>query len=155
VPARRLGTTRSLRRRLPRAGLSTKIAYRYGKPVNAASVALLRDGKVLLIQRAFEPLAGLWTLPGGRSEPGEQPEVTAIREIREELGLQISGLWPVTEMVVGGSWRLAVFATRTFRGVLRTSDEVADWRWVTADAVARLDTTPGLAQVLALASGNS
>jgi 8-oxo-dGTP diphosphatase len=119
---------------------------------NAASVALLRDGRVLLIQRAFEPLAGLWTLPGGRAEPGERPEETAIREIREELGLLISDLWPVTEIVVGHVWRLAVFATDVLAGELTPSKEIADWRWVTAETAAHLDTTPGLAEVLTLAS---
>jgi 8-oxo-dGTP diphosphatase len=119
---------------------------------NAASVALLRDGQVLLIQRAFEPLAGMWTLPGGRSEPGERPEETAIREIREELGLLISDLWPVTEIVVGQVWRLAVFATDVLAGELAPSNEIADWRWVAADATGGLDTTPGLAEVLTLAS---
>ena len=52
----------------------------------AASVALLRRGDVLLIQREREPFGGLWTLPGGRLEPGESAEDCAVREIRGRAG---------------------------------------------------------------------
>ena len=62
---------------------------------NAASVALVRDGKVLLIKRAYAPYQHLWTLPGGRIEPGESIEQCAIREVAEEVGLTIRNPRPV------------------------------------------------------------
>ena len=55
----------------------------------AASVAIFDADTVLLIRRAFAPLAGVWTLPGGRAEPGESAETCARREIEEELGLAL------------------------------------------------------------------
>ena len=61
-------------------------------PPNAASVAIVREGKVLLIKRAYAPYQHLWTLPGGRIEPGETIEQCAIREIAEELGLTIRNI---------------------------------------------------------------
>ena len=74
---------------------------------NAASVALVDGNRVLLIQRAREPYAGLWTLPGGRLERGETAEVGAARELNEELGIRASGLLPVTQLTVGeGQFRL-------------------------------------------------
>ncbi|HVW93411.1 MAG TPA: NUDIX domain-containing protein [Devosia sp.] len=116
---------------------------------NAASVAMLQDGRVLLIRRALEPLRGLWTLPGGRREPGESIEETAIREVREELGLDVADLVPVLAMPVAGRFRLQVFAAATFGGAITPSPEIAGWQWVAPDELAGLETTPGLADVLA------
>lgn len=116
---------------------------------NAASVALLAESRVLLICRAFAPYAGLWTLPGGRREPRESIEATAIREVEEELQIVISDLLPVLTMPPFMHFRLQVFASRNFSGTIVASDEVAAWRWVQAHEVAALETTPGLSDVIA------
>jgi 8-oxo-dGTP diphosphatase len=57
-----------------------------------AAVALLNEeGKVLLAKRPpGRPLAGLWEFPGGKVDPGEDPETTLIRELMEELGIEIA-----------------------------------------------------------------
>src|SRR6476661_6346569 len=48
------------------------------------------DGRVLLTERpAGKPMAGLWEFPGGKVETGEHPEVTLIRELKEELGIEV------------------------------------------------------------------
>ena len=47
------------------------------------------DGRVLIAQRPEgKPMAGLWEFPGGKVEPGETPEETVVRELREELGIE-------------------------------------------------------------------
>ena len=49
------------------------------------------DKRVLIAQRPEgKTLAGLWEFPGGKVEPGERPEVTLIRELREELGIEVA-----------------------------------------------------------------
>jgi 8-oxo-dGTP diphosphatase len=49
------------------------------------------DKRVLLAQRPpGKNLAGLWEFPGGKVEPGERPEITLIRELREEIGITVS-----------------------------------------------------------------
>jgi ADP-ribose pyrophosphatase YjhB (NUDIX family) len=120
---------------------------------NAASVAIIREGKVLLIKRAYAPYQHLWTLPGGRMEEGETIEQCAIREVQEELGLAVRNVRPVMEQNLGreGNFRLAVFVTRDFSGVLRPSDEVADHKWVDPSALVAFRTTTRLDDVLARA----
>jgi 8-oxo-dGTP diphosphatase len=64
-----------------------------GKPtLLVAAVALIdSEGRVLLARRPEgKPLAGLWEFPGGKVAPGETPEEALIRELREELGIDVS-----------------------------------------------------------------
>ena len=55
------------------------------------AVALVdEDSRVLIAQRPpGKALAGLWEFPGGKLEPGERPEAALIRELREELGIEV------------------------------------------------------------------
>jgi 8-oxo-dGTP pyrophosphatase MutT (NUDIX family) len=117
---------------------------------NAASVALIDKDKVLLIQRARKPYFGMWSLPGGRLEPGETPEEAAQREVLEETGLNCFRLMPIRKMSLGeaGQFLLQVFATEGFEGEVKTSDEVTAYRWVRPGDLYGLNTTPDLGEVL-------
>jgi len=68
--------------------------------VLAAAVALVdADGRVLLCKRpSGKPFAGLWEFPGGKVESGERPEAALIRELKEELSIDVveSCLAPLT-----------------------------------------------------------
>jgi 8-oxo-dGTP diphosphatase len=59
------------------------------RPVVGVGAVVVREGSVLLIKRAAEPLAGRWTLPGGAVEIGETLEEAVVRELREETGLTV------------------------------------------------------------------
>lgn len=60
--------------------------------VLVVAVALIdADGRVLIAQRPEgKKLAGLWEFPGGKVEPGERPEQALIRELQEELGIDVN-----------------------------------------------------------------
>lgn len=62
------------------------------KTVLVVAVALIdTDGRVLIAQRPEgKQLAGLWEFPGGKVEPGERPEAALIRELKEELGIDVT-----------------------------------------------------------------
>lgn len=109
-------------------------------------------GRLLLIQRGHEPGAGLWSLPGGRVEPGETDAAALVREMREECGLDV-----VPGELAGRVRRPAgdgaVFDIRDYRatvagGSLTPGDDAADARWVPVAELAGLPLTSGLLAAL-------
>jgi 8-oxo-dGTP diphosphatase len=63
------------------------VHYRNAKPCAGALVT--RDGRLLLVKRSIEPYLGHWDIPGGFLEADEHPSAGAIREVREETGLEV------------------------------------------------------------------
>ena len=71
------------------------------------AAAIERDGRYLAARRTRPTdVAGLWEFPGGKVEPGETEEEALVREIREELGVEIAvgeripGEWPLRDDLV-------------------------------------------------------
>ena len=67
------------------------------RPIVGVGAVVLEAGKVVLVRRRYEPLAGQWSLPGGTLELGETLETGVAREIREEIGLDV-GVGPIIEV---------------------------------------------------------
>jgi len=118
-------------------------------------VALVDGDRVLAARRSAPPaLARLWEFPGGKVEPGEAPEVTAVREIAEELGCGISVTgWLDGDSAISEDRRLRIAIARLTRGdpVPTEHDAV---RWLRAselDEVTWADAdVPFLAQLRTL-----
>src|ERR1044072_8842396 len=64
---------------------------RMSKPIDVAAALIFHDGKLLITQRRPDDhLPNLWEFPGGKVERGDTFEACLVREIREELGIEIS-----------------------------------------------------------------
>ncbi|MFC2315723.1 MAG: NUDIX domain-containing protein, partial [Selenomonas massiliensis] len=60
------------------------------KHIDVVAGAILRDGKVFGACRGYGNYAGTWEFAGGKVEPGETDEAALVREIREELGVEVA-----------------------------------------------------------------
>ena len=67
------------------------------RPVVGVGAVIVRDDRILIVRRRYEPLAGRWSLPGGTLELGETLEAGVAREMREETGLDVE-VGPVIEV---------------------------------------------------------
>ncbi|MFC5993986.1 NUDIX hydrolase [Pseudonocardia hispaniensis] len=111
--------------------------------------AIVRDrsGRLLLVQRANEPGAGLWAVPGGRVEPGETDHAAVVRETAEETGLTVR-VGPLAGEVVRGPFRIADYHCEPAGGRLQAGDDATDARWVDAAGLAQLPLVDGLLEAL-------
>jgi 8-oxo-dGTP diphosphatase len=116
------------------------------------AVVVDNDGRLLVIRRGRPPGEGLWSLPGGRVEPGETDAAAVIRELREETGLEATAgrlIGSVDRPGPGGvTYDIHDYAAVVTGGGLRAGDDAADARWVTPAALRELPTTPGLLDAL-------
>ncbi|PPQ29903.1 NUDIX hydrolase [Rhodoblastus sphagnicola] len=128
------------------------------QPALAVSIAVFRDGKVLLATRTDAPYAQRYTLPGGLVETGETLEAAALRELREETGVlaRICAFnRPVEHIQRDGAGRverhyvILSFAAHWIAGEGETSAEAGEILWRSPDDLADLALTPNLAAVVA------
>jgi 8-oxo-dGTP diphosphatase len=118
------------------------------KIVLVAAVALIdSDGRILVSQRPEgKQLAGLWEFPGGKVEAGERPEQALIRELKEELGIDVaeSCLAPLTfasHAYEGFHLLMPLYVCRRWKGVV-SSREGQALKWVRARALREMPMPP-------------
>lgn len=124
------------------------------RPVPCAGVVCLREGEVLLIRRGKAPLEGEWSIPGGRMELGEGAAQTALRELKEETGVEaeLLGLIDVVDHFHdGGQMVLIDYAARWTGGEPLAGDDAAEARFAGLDEAMRLVGWDETRRVIALA----
>lgn len=111
------------------------------------------QGRILLVRRTNPPGAGLWSLPGGKVEPGEDDAAAVIREVAEETGLSVVPGHVIGQVdrpsPGGGTFRITDLACRVTGGSLRAADDASDAGWFDAAQLAALAVVPGLIETLA------
>ncbi|SRR5216683_1370612 len=110
------------------------------------------EGRLLLIKRGHEPGAGLWSLPGGRTELGESDATALVREMLEETGLTVTP-GPLAGAVERPGRNGTILEIRDYYatvtgGTLKAGDDAADARWVDPAELDDLPLTPGLLEAL-------
>jgi 8-oxo-dGTP diphosphatase len=105
------------------------------RPFVGVGAVIVDDGRVVLIKRRFEPLAGHWSLPGGAVDVGETLAECVAREMLEETGLVVA-VGPVVEVFdriirdaagrVQFHYVLVDYLCRPVGGTLRAGSDVAE-----------------------------
>jgi ADP-ribose pyrophosphatase YjhB (NUDIX family) len=120
--------------------------------------AVIKDeaGRLLLIRRGHEPAAGLWSIPGGRIEPGESDASALVREVLEETGLTVVPGRLLGEVerpgLAGAVLDIRDYLAVVTGGELAAGDDAADARWAAPAELARMEArgalTSGLTEAL-------
>jgi ADP-ribose pyrophosphatase YjhB (NUDIX family) len=109
----------------------------YQNPIPAAGAIIVQDNRILLVKRAHPPRIGWWCLPAGFMEWSEHPEQTAVREVREETGLEIR-LTSFFQVYTGvddprSNAVLLLYLAEVIGGTLRASDDALDAQYFPFD----------------------
>jgi 8-oxo-dGTP diphosphatase len=112
--------------------------------------------RILLILRGHEPAKGLWSLPGGRVEPGESDAEATVREVHEETALEVEvrALAGVVERDTPDGARFVIRdylcdpVPGTDLSDVHAGDDADDAGWFTPAEAASLDCSPGLLEAL-------
>ena len=130
-------------------------------PIAAVGVVCLNGDDVLMVRRGAPPLQGQWSIPGGRIEWGERAADAALRELREETGVEadLIGLIDVVDAVLTkseggppwGHYVLIDFAARWRAGAPRAGDDAADARFFAPAELAAMELWSETRRVIAAA----
>ncbi|WP_447972699.1 (deoxy)nucleoside triphosphate pyrophosphohydrolase [Nitrospira sp. Kam-Ns4a] len=127
-------------------------------PIQVAAGLIVRDGRYLItLRRRGTHLGGLWEFPGGKREPGESLEDCLRRELREELGIQITE--PVPVQVISHRYPDKSVELHFFRCAILSGDARAlgceEVRWVTPEELPQFEFPPADRPLIELLRGRA
>ena len=129
------------------------------RPLVGVGVILVKDRQILLVKRGHEPNKGMWSIPGGLIKLGETAEEAAIREVREETGLEVSigavaGVFNViikdSDSKIKYHYVIIDYFGEVVGGMLRPGTDVTDARWFWLDEIGGVETSPTVRKALEL-----
>ncbi len=127
------------------------------KPIVGVGCLVIDDGKVLLIRRARPPGAGMWSIPGGHIELGEDIMEAAARELKEETGLEADpiGVVNVDTLIVTGDrggikthYILIDILFTNPKGQLKASSDALEAKFYTLEEALKTQLTPSVRGLL-------
>lgn len=131
------------------------------KPVPAVGTVCFRGEEVLLIRRGTKPMAGNWSIPGGKIEFGERTADAALRELNEETGVtaRLVGLVDVVDGIftsrssgdVTRHYILFDYAAVWLSGEPVAGDDAAHAEWISPDRLAALEIWDETRRIIAAA----
>jgi 8-oxo-dGTP diphosphatase len=128
-------------------------------PLVGVGAVILDQGRVVLVKRKFPPLAGEWSIPGGRLEIGETLREAVVREVREETGLtaepaDLLGVYDRLLRDEGGRilyhYVLIDFLCRRLAGELQAGGDADDAGWFSQKEIAKISLVEDTAEVIRL-----
>jgi len=131
-------------------------------PVVGVGAVVISGGRVLLVRRGRPPSQGIWSLPGGVVELGEELKSACAREVAEETGLGVT-VGPLVEVVerilrdeqgrVQFHYVLADFLCAAEEAAPKAGDDAAEAKWVELSDLAGAALTPHTQRVVLKAAG--
>lgn len=128
------------------------------RPLVGVGVILVKDRQILLVRRGHEPNKGMWSIPGGLIKLGETAEEAAVREVKEETGLEVSigavaGIFNVIirdgESKIKYHYVIIDYFGEVIGGRLRPGTDVTEARWFELDELENVETSPTVRKALA------
>ena len=128
-------------------------------PLVGVGAVILDQGRVVLVKRGQPPLAGEWSIPGGRLETGETMREGIIREVREETGLTVepAELLGVYDRLLRDEagrilyhYVLIDFLCRRLAGELQAGGDADDARWYSQEEIGKISLLEDTAEVIRL-----
>jgi mutator protein MutT len=126
-------------------------------PLVGVGAVILDQGRVVLVKRKFPPLAGEWSIPGGRLKIGETQREGAVREAREETGLTVDpvellGVYDRLLRDEAGRilyhYVLIDFLCQRIAGELQAGGDADDARWFSQEELRKLTLMEDTADVI-------
>ena len=132
------------------------------RPLVGVGAVIVHEDRVVIVQRATEPLKGQWSVPGGALEVGETLRECAEREAREETGLQVEAgevlevfdaIYRQPDGRIQYHYVLIDFKCRLEGGELRAGGDAAQAKWVTLEELPEFQVAETARKVIAKALG--
>lgn len=144
----------------PKLSAAKKGSYP-AQPAVGVGVVVWRGDKVLLIKRGQAPRKGEWGLPGGKQELGETIMQAAVREVREETGLDIAPLGIITaidaitrdrQKKIEYHYTVVEVVAESRDGEAKAEDDALEVRWAAPEEIETLCSWPEVARVVRLSA---